>query len=248
MENFKFYNSYIKLIEDDYNYRQINHSEIDKKLKHSNFRKFVINKKGMNYDTILFLLNTLRNAMIRPQRLLTDNNNFYIACDMLTNTYYICYKELMMIDIDFYKDGGNIGDVDSNIGDVDSNIESKINKIAEMFVRDVKSNPGNCWMLYRTRGGIHAFLVSKKMKYSDKSSCEYMIKLKCDFNYVIYSYLRGWCVRLNRKQKDVEIITSFITQIGNPAMIDKGLLKLTELHIKMIKVFKDETPSLMYGE
>src|SRR5947199_3649942 len=104
MENFKFYSSYLKLIEDDYEYRQKPLTEFCKKLKHAKFRKFIIDKMGMCCVCIKLFSDVMKSLMIRPQILLIDNENFYIACDMMTNTYYICYKELMMIDIDFYKD------------------------------------------------------------------------------------------------------------------------------------------------
>ena len=236
MSIFKFYQSYIDLIDKDYIYRKNGLSEFDNTLKQSKFRNYLFTKMGYTYESILKVVNMMRCAIIKPQRLLTDNDNFYLACDMITNTYYICYRELMMIDIDFYKK--------SITGVEENNLED----IIELFMNDVKDNPDNCWSLYKTRGGIHAFLISKKMSYNSKESVDIMIKLKCDFNYIIYSYLRGWSVRLNRKQKEEKVITDFICQIGNPLKIDRSLVKLVDLHIRLIKVFENEEPSLMYGE
>ena len=281
MENFKFYNSYLKLIDEDYKYRQ-QLSILGKKLKHSKFRKFIIETIGMNFMSIIKLSDAMRSLMIRPQRLLTDNENFYIACDMMTNTYYICYKELMMIDIDFYKDdtkgntkkdtdatdtinSTNSTDTTKDIGltkddevdtinatdttkDTGLTKDDEVDKIKQLFIEDIKEHPNNCWSLYRTRGGVHAFLLSEKMCYNSQSSCEIMLKFRCDFNYIIYSHLRGWSVRLNRKQKETEITNEFLCNIGENKYILKDLSKQLDLHNKLIEVFKNESPSLMYGE
>ena len=242
-EEYKFYGSYLKLIEEDYYYRKnventtilgIN-TEFNNKLKHAKFRNFVISKLGKNYLTISKLKDIMRSLIIRPQRLLTDNIFFYIGCDMITNTYYICYKELMMIDIDFYKD------------DKDKSESLKLEDIINIFMKDIEDNPNNCWSLYKTRGGIHAFLLSKKMNYNLKETCEYMLKLGCDFNYVIYTHLRGWSVRLNRKEKEEKMKNELLCQLGNPQNIDKNLERQLNLHNKLIEVFKEDTPSLMYG-
>jgi len=272
-EDHKFYGTYLKLIEDNYNYRKnIEMSdksdilEFNKKLRHAKFRNFLISKLGQNYLTIIKLKDVMISLMIKPQRLLTNNLSFYVACDMITNTYYICYKELLMIDIDFYKDNTNKdnnntnntnntnnntnkgnNNKDDNKDNNNKHINNKLQDIIDMFMKDVESNPNNCWSLYKTRGGIHAFLLSKKMDYTSEETCEYMLSLKSDFNYVIYSHLRGWSVRLNKKEKEEKMNNELLCQLGNPNNIIKDLERQVNLHIKLIEVFKDETPSLMYG-
>ena len=124
---------------------------------------------------------------------------------------------------------------------------NKLQDIIDMFMKDVESNPNNCWSLYKTRGGIHAFLLSKKMDYTSEETCEYMLSLKSDFNYVIYSHVRGWSVRLNKKEKEEKMNNELLCQLGNPNNIIKDLERQVNLHIKLIEVFKDEIPSLMYG-
>ena len=111
---YKFYKEYIKLLDDDYNFRKEKTlTEFEKKLRHSKFRKFVLDKIGYTYNAILKIQYIMRSGMLRPQRLIIDSTDFYVACDMLTNTYYICYKYLMMIDVDFYKLPVNHGDIDN---------------------------------------------------------------------------------------------------------------------------------------
>lgn len=228
---FKFYKSYLDLIEKEYSIRTFDRlTDFEKKLRQSKFRKFVLDTYGYTYSSILLLERTILTGMIRPQRLLLDGDDYYLACDMTTNTYYLNYKHLLMIDIDFYKS------TDANIPSVS----------VELFNRDVEDNPDNTWILYRSKGGVHAFLISKEMDNRSKESCELMIKLKCDFNYVVYSYLRGWCVRLNRKKNEDKVICEKICKIGQNKEIP-GLEKLVNLHVRLIDVFKDEDPSMMYG-
>jgi len=227
---YKFYQSYLKLLEEDYEFRQATLSDFQKKLRHAKFRKFVIESQGRNYNTILNIRNVMRMGILRPQRLLLDHSNFYMACDMITNTYYLCFKNLMMIDIDFYKESGSGKD-----------------EIIKMFEENVNKTPGNVWHLFQTKGGVHAFLVSRSIGYFERESCDMMIELNCDFNYVVYSHLRGWCVRLNRKKKEDSMVNIDLGTIGNSKLISDDLNRLINLHVRMINVFKEEEPCSMYG-
>lgn len=238
MTEYKFYKSYIDLLDEDYEYlksKSFELSPFEKMLKHNKFRTFVIEYQGKTFNTIVNIKNVMLMGMLRPQRLLIDNHQFYMACDMITNTYYLCFKYLMMIDIDFYKKDNPIDK------------EKNIQEIKDIFIENVKSNPSNCWRLYQTKGGVHAFLTSKKSNYNTKESCELMIKLGSDFNYVVYSYLRGWCLRINRKKLEEVIINNYLETIGSSKLELEEHLKLLNLHERMIKVFKDEDPSMMYG-
>jgi len=230
--NYKFYAEYIKLLDQDYEFRKEKSlTELEKKLKHTKFRNYYLNEKGFNYESILKIHKIMRSGMLRPQRLIIDSDTFYIACDMLTNTYYICYKEIMMIDIDFYKDSEG------------KSQEIQLSEAVKLFEQD-NLDSGRSWILYRSKGGIHAFLSSECMEYHTKESCDLMIKLKCDFNYIIYSYLRGWCVRLNRKKTETKLEYTLIKEIG---VCDKENKKMIDMHIKLVDIFKDEYPSNMYG-
>ncbi|GAH03571.1 unnamed protein product, partial [marine sediment metagenome] len=229
---FKFYQTYIDLLDEDRNKREtekkrdITHDseitpeesfeslekKLEEKLKNHVFRKYVLDKLGKNVRTTKMIAPVIMPHMLRPQRLFIDKDDFYVACDMMTNTYYICYKYLMMIDVDFYK----LTDIDDEKNNIISQFEHDIN---------------NCWKLYSTRNGIHAFLVSKKIDYHSDESVELMLsftrnihtELKndanndekeseklCDFYYVLYSYLRGYCVRLNRKKDEEKLEYKFI--------------------------------------
>ncbi len=161
--------------------------------------------------------------MIRPQRLIFDSDIFYVACDMITNTYYICYKYLLMIDIDFYKNEKNNYDIFDGC-----------NK--------------SCWKLYKSRNGIHAFLVSKKIEYNTDKAITKLLKYGSDFYYTIYCYLRGFCVRLNRKKNEDEITYTFIKYAGNTDLINDKLNKLVNIHIEFIDLFKNDGYSYIRGD
>lgn len=247
---YKFYQTYIDLLDEDRNKREtknkINIFIFEERLKNHDFRKYVLDKLGKNVRTVKMITPIIIPHMLRPQRLFIDKDDFYVACDMMTNTYYICYKYLMMIDIDFYK----LTDIDNEKDNIITQFENDTN---------------NCWKLYSTRNGIHAFLVSKKIDYHSDESIELMLsftrnihtELKndtineseklCDFYYVLYSYLRGYSVRLNRKKDEEKLEYKFIKYIGNTNKKEDTLDKLTNLHIEYISLFVKHGHSQIAG-
>jgi hypothetical protein len=242
--DYKFYSTYIGLIDQDFSFRKDRElTEFEKKLRHGKFRKYLLDTYGVNFHTIMEMEDIMRSGMLRPQRLITDTPNFYIACDMITNTYYVCYRNLMMIDIDFYKEVK-----ETEVKETEVQVpEDQVTASKKLFLDDVKENPDHCWTLYRSKGGVHAFLNSKSMNYHTKETCELMLKFKADFNYVVYSYIRGWCVRLNKKQKETHVIAEYLDKIGNESKELPELTKLIALHLNLIDVFKNEDPCNMYG-
>lgn len=173
-----FYGTYLSIASDD------SPPDIDlealKLLKDRNFAKYIIEHEDPTIS-IKMLSHVMKHSMLKPQRLLIDNEDYYIAIDMLTNTYYICYRDLMMIDIDRYKsDSGT---------DTLSDIKEKLSKHPELFFR-----------IYSSRNGYHIFILNKSMDYKSDESIRLMHELGCDFYYIVYSYMRGWSVRLNKKK------------------------------------------------
>lgn len=68
----------------------------------NDFRHFVLQKIGKTIDTVKIMAPYFLNCVVmKPQRLLFDHQNFYISLDYVTNTYYACFKDLTMIDIDY---------------------------------------------------------------------------------------------------------------------------------------------------
>ena len=116
----------------------------------------------------------------REQELLNTNINYYVAKDEMTNTIYICFRNLLMIDIDRNK--------------LDNSTEINDEFIIEYFSKKKES-----FRIYKSANGYHIFCTSKKFKYRSKESVKFMLDNMCDKYYCLYSYLRGYCVRLNPK-------------------------------------------------
>ena len=216
-----FYDTYLKILNSKVNCEaKLSVPE----LAESGFRKMLTETQAKNYELVTLLAQSLKNCLNKPQRLIHDDEDYYIACDMHTNTYYVCYKSLMMIDIDYYKN-------------------NNIDNIRSECIRD----NSKLFRIYKSRNGIHAFLISHSSTYTDPNAINLMLDLDCDFYYTVYSYLRGWSVRLNRKETDVsDELYNFIEDIGT-GKPDERLEKLVNLHINLVPVFKDTSPNTMFG-
>lgn len=126
------------------------------------------------------------NGIKRPQELLNTNIHYYVARDMITNTVYICFRNLLMIDIDINK------------------LENS-NDITDEFIVAYFNQKKESYRIYKSINGYHVFCTSKKFKYRSKESIDFMLENMCDKYYSLYSYLRGYCVRLNRKFNETDI-------------------------------------------
>lgn len=136
-------------------------------------------------ETVEKIAPYLLQSMKKEQELIDTNENYYVARDLVDNTVYICFKELMVIDID----GGF---------DVDKIIKhfSEPKELKEMTFRIYgRKNELNNFCSY------HIFCTSKKMEYRNKDTISFMISNFCDFYYTVHTYIRGFCVRLNNKFK-----------------------------------------------
>lgn len=149
----------------------------------------------------------------REQELLETNNNYYIARDSKTNTIYMCFKNLLMIDIDC-KDVPFLND----------------NFVMEYF-SDFKDK---CFAIYKSNAGYHVFCVSHEFDYRDPCTVQFMLENFCDLFYCIFSYIRGFCVRLNRKfieDSSKPLYTSLGT-VGNTKLAKPTLVNLVYLHLQ----------------
>ncbi len=180
------------------------------------FRRYLIEKYGVSYEIIALFAKSLINRVQKPQRCLKESKNYYIAIDLYTKTKYMCYKDIMLLDVDFNKDGDF-----TNHDQIILFLKEKVKK--HDFVAKV----------FKSRNGIHAFLIDKKRNFKSKEDIDLMIDCKVDFYYIIYSYIRGWSVRLSRK-KDEEIsdngIYQYVDTIGNRQKICSDLENLVDLH------------------
>ncbi len=193
------------------------------------FRRFVINSRGKNLETVKFLSDPLKLSMKKPQRCLHDDTDYYLGLDTYSKTYYICYRNLLMIDIDLGKDDQFLD--------------------REAYLTFLKAysqqHPELLFDVYQSRNGLHLFALHKKYDYSSDEALGLMIDLHCDFYYIVYTHIRGWSVRLNRKFKDsTGGLYHFVTRVGS-GVADNYLEKLVTLHLNFSELFADREVSLM---
>jgi hypothetical protein len=201
-------------------------------MKSLDFRKFLLKQIGRKFELVEIMAQTLSRGVIKPQRLLVDDPDYYVAIDLMTNTYYLCYRTLMMVDIDYYKEGC---------------VSRSFDDLIKIFEEYCGQNPELLFRIYKSRGGVHGFLVSSSSDYRDGAAITRMLDLDCDFYYSIYSYIRGWSVRLNRKKKDVSVeLYEYVGTVGT-GVEDEHLGKLTDLHINLLSVFAGVGFSTMAG-
>jgi len=221
-----FYDSYLAMLQTDGDNEEL------PELAESGFRKKLLESQKQDYNLVKLFSSGVKHTLAKPQRVLHDEDDYYIGIDMYTNTFYVCYKHLLMVDVDFYKSE------DEEVTETD---------IINRFEKYCLENPELRFKLYRSRNGIHGFLVSHKMEYQDIDSISMMLELGSDFYYTVYTYLRGWSVRLNKKKTDLsDQLYSYIQDVGE-GEIDERLEKLVDLHINLVDVFKDTEPNSMYG-
>ena len=149
----------------------------DPDLTKSEFRKFILDKMGLQLNTIKTLAPGILPVLQKPQQLLYDDPDYYIAIDTYTYTYYVCYRNLVMIDIDFHK-------LDVNESEANGD-QPHENDILD-GVRDYcQSHPEYRFRVFKSRNGFHLFLVSQAMNYQSDTALQLMLDLKCDFYYFL---------------------------------------------------------------
>lgn len=201
------------------------------------FKDFINTFRSIDYinypktlETIDKLRDTFEKLITKPQELILDNHLYYIARDVYTNTIYICYKNVLVLDIDTYKEGLHNDD------------------ILQMFDDSLYA-----FKVYKTSNGFHAFCVSENFDYTDNATIDLMIKMKCDFFYAFYCNLRGFCVRLNRKMNEYFYMMSLperskappiYTYIGTygRGKVRSDIEQLVEIHIDFLKKYNTYTP------
>lgn len=160
-------------------------------LKDRGFTRFLIENEDP-VTAVKMLAFTMSHSLLKPQRLLVDTEDYYVAVDLFTNTYYICYRQVLMVDVDRYKQGQDLED-----------LKTKLAKHPELFFR-----------IYASRNGYHVFVLNRKIDYKSDTAIRLMHELGCDFYYMVYSYLRGWSVRLNKKKGEEDTPTLY-TWVGD---------------------------------
>ena len=166
-----------------------------------------------NANTISKIAPFFLQKVKKGQEFLIMEVDHYVAIDEITNVIYMCCKDLLMLDFDIMHD-------DTFIINHFSNFKDK------------------CFRVYKSRNGYHIFCISNKFEYRNSTTSKFMIDNFSDFYYTTFCYLRGFCVRLNRKHN--ESISNMYQELGiygNVNMIDQYLVDLTDKHMMLSKTY-----------
>jgi hypothetical protein len=109
------------------------------------YSDFNFNILPKNFNTIQKITPFLINKIKKEQELLDTNENYYIARDTIDNTIYICYKSLLMLDID--------------------NPEFDLSHLPLNMSFDI----------YKTQNGYHVFCISQEFDYHTQEAMEFII-------------------------------------------------------------------------
>lgn len=174
----------------------------------------IINETDVkSYDDVINMVPHFIHGVKRQQTLIKTSNDYYIARDQITNTVYICYKNVLTIDIDN-------GDLDIDI------IKKKLSSVPETF------------RIYKSKRGYHIYCTSKLFDYRSKESVDLMLDNFCDPYYCIYSYIRGYCTRLNNKfDSEREQLYEYIGKVGTADEVER-ILYLVNLMERYSKKYK----------
>jgi len=201
-------------------------------LKLSTFRNFILEKKGKNLDAVRLMTDNFLHFICKPQKLLYDHPEFYIATDYVTNTYVICFRDLTMIDVDLAEDLNVISKNKPSQPEIDKEkVLEFCTSYLEWLIDECEHHKDWRFGIYRSRKGLHVFALHKVFEREER--CEFQLKLKCDFYYSLFTYMRRGCaIRLNRKKQDELPLYHFIGFLGS-GETNPHLLELMYLHAKL---------------
>lgn len=182
-----------------------------------NFKNKYNNLDNNSNDDKINDINIIYNFLIpylnKPQRLLIDHNEYYVAIDMLTNTKYICFKDLCILDFDINKN--NYHTKEDILNYINNN--SILKNIAYYRIE--------------TERGYHLYLVDKPRLYSKIETFNFINQFNCDDYYKFYCFIRGFSIRLSFKTNDNYIYKN-IKLINNKKNNDKNLYDTKSLRLK----------------
>ena len=166
-----------------------------------------------------------------------EQEDLVVAMNLMNNVWSLCVRDILMIDFDV-KEGITRDDA--------------INRITRYTNRIHDEGRDLLFEMFDTDRGVHAFLVSERMSHTDPEAVQIMIDLDNDPNYIGFSRVRGFCMRLNAKidpEADIDTLRDhmekefiskrFVDQryigYGSP---DSDIEKVLDLHSSLIEWFK----------
>lgn len=182
-------------------------------VKRHAFRRFLCAKYIKHIvQVMLGFVPYFHSVVQRPQQLLQDHSEYFVAMDLSTKCIYMNYKHVMMLDLD---------NIPSN------EIDVKVQELHNWCL-----NQNTCCAIYKTTRGLHVFFIDKKRNHKCHEGLQTAYDLGCDFNYILFTYVRAWSVRLSPKahEDDEQALYSEYGLIGDEQHIDNELYDLVKLH------------------
>ena len=182
------YTSFIQNIQHDSDHSQLQ----EKKYLNKYFKNYLLkfffdkytDKTAVKEKEILLsmITNYLKSYINKPQRIIKDEEDYYVAVDMRTNTKYICFKDLCVLDFD--------------ISEYQFTSKCEILEYLEEneLLQDIP------YMRVETRNGYHIYLMDTPRSYDSLETFDFLLQFKSDIFYKFYCYLRGFSIRLNKKE------------------------------------------------
>lgn len=160
---------------------------------------------------------------------LYEQNDVRFEYNIQSAVFVLCFDSILMIDFDF-KFGFD---------------EEKIYRLIRTYTDFMHSNGYDMlFQVYRTDRGVHAFLINRYSYFTSEESLQIMMDMCSDTDYIAFSQVRGFCVRVSPKIKmhtEDTIANEFVAKgdnfrigYGRPY---KDIVNVLSVHLKLIKWF-----------
>lgn len=176
-------------------------------------------------ESIIKMAPFMLQGVKRKQVLKEATEDYYVARDLDTGVVYICYRDLLMMDID-----------NKNDSPADAVLFTD-----ELILNHFSKLDNMCFRIFKSKNGYHVFCVSQPYHYRSIETMEMMLTNHSDFYYCVYCYIRGFSVRLTRKfneRKGVPIYTELGT-VGDLSLQDSRLSNLVDKHLTLMSKYKE---------
>ena len=215
-----FYQTFLDILNEDDQLDEAKQSQICT-VGFTNTLKEVNSTGGLTYDLVKEMAPYFKRMLRKPQHLLADNEDYYVAEDEILSYYYVCYRWLLMLDLDW-----------SQLSPEDRQNQLHITLGALPQVIEDRST---LYQVYSSRNGYHIFLVSHKMELGSREAIELMLHARSDPYYTILSYLRGWSVRISRKHNEPPCprLYEYVCSYGLPDSILPECQTALNVHLQL---------------
>lgn len=183
------------------------------------YRQFFVNKivKEDKLDCYFGMLNnTVRDN--NCYQLLENSVKYAVGIDLSSVTYFIVFRDLLMIDYDY---------------------KNRL-QILGHFCRQ---HPEYCFRVISSRNGYHAFCTSRILPYNSEEAKLLLFRLRSDPMHILASLKKGYSARLNRKvvnekekkwfklgkgvelQEQIDLVQKFLELAKQYSQLDCPLIK-----------------------